>query len=363
MFIFKKIKISVLISFTLITMFLLVFKSHIIIDGISNGINISINTLIPSLFPFIVLSCFIVFSNCYIYIGYLFYPLTKFVFKIPSFLGSIIFLGLIGGFPVGAKNIATLYEQKKINKQTANLLLGFCINAGPSFIVTGVGIKMLNSFSIGVALFISSTLSSLIIGVILMRRLDINSNNELKKITLKKNNMSLTTAFCESVNVAVKSMASICSFVVVFCGLISLITSMNIENSILKSILLALLEVTYSCSFSAFNNTYLSLTLICFSISFCGLSVIFQIKHILKDCDLSLQYFYFTRIPHFILSYIIFVAILYFSPSSSPVFSPSDIVVTGVSTNSFYGILFLVFSIITLLFSLENSIKKIRSNV
>lgn len=356
MFTIKRFKIITLTAISILAIYILIFFSNDVIAGINNGINISIKTLVPSLFPFIVLSCFIVLSNSYIYIGYLFLPLTKFIFKIPSFLGSIIFISLIGGFPIGAKNIVTLYEQQKISKKTANALLSFCVNAGPSFLITGVGIKMFNSYTVGLYIFLSSTLASLILGVFMMRINNDNYNN----LNVNKNNSNLSYAFCESVNIAVKSMTSICSYVIVFCCIIELVNKILFNNNILNAFIYSIIEVTYSCNFLSYNLTGFPFLLLCFSTSFCGLSIIFQIKHILKNTDLSLKYFYILRIPHFILNYIIFITLITLTPIEKTVFSPSDIVVTGVNNNSFYGFLFLCLAIISLLYYIENFIQKIK---
>lgn len=70
------------------------------------------NILIPSLFPFMVLSTFIVKSGIADALGKFLSPVTKRLFHTDGSVGVVILLGLTGGFPVGAKGVATLYSEK-----------------------------------------------------------------------------------------------------------------------------------------------------------------------------------------------------------------------------------------------------------
>ena len=72
-------------------------------NGASNGISYCLYTLVPSLFPFMVLSSFIIHSGISKFIGKLLQPVIQFLFYLPGSAGSVIIMSMIGGYPVGAR--------------------------------------------------------------------------------------------------------------------------------------------------------------------------------------------------------------------------------------------------------------------
>lgn len=110
----------------------LILDSRVALNGARSGVELCIKTVIPSLFPFFVLS--MILADI----------LTE--YKTPSqeklawFLGippsgvSVLVPAVLGGYPVGAKCIGDLYQQNQLTRQDAEHLLSFCSNAGPSFL-------------------------------------------------------------------------------------------------------------------------------------------------------------------------------------------------------------------------------------
>ncbi|MGN0470971.1 MAG: nucleoside recognition domain-containing protein, partial [Acutalibacteraceae bacterium] len=72
-------------------------------EGVKNGLNYSANLLLPSLFPFMVLSSFVIRSGFSEFIGKALSPVIKFLFGLPAICSSAIILSFVGGFPVGAQ--------------------------------------------------------------------------------------------------------------------------------------------------------------------------------------------------------------------------------------------------------------------
>ena len=127
-------KKSRVLQITLSVVILIVFiiDPNTASSGVAEGIDMCLKVIIPSLFPFFVVSTYL---NAILF-GY---PIPAIqciakLLQIPIGGESILLLGLIGGYPVGAKLIADLYYTNKIDKQTAHILLGYCNNAGPAFI-------------------------------------------------------------------------------------------------------------------------------------------------------------------------------------------------------------------------------------
>ena len=119
----------------LLLLFLLRFPSEALAAS-RNGMNLWLNTLIPTLLPFMIL------TNVLIYTGaaeYLSDPLRIFwkkAFGISPSGACAFLLGLLCGYPMGAKTVSDLYSCKRINKQEAEYLLTFTNHASPVFVYT-----------------------------------------------------------------------------------------------------------------------------------------------------------------------------------------------------------------------------------
>ena len=101
-------------------MLILILDSKTALRGAADGIELCLKTVVPSLFPFFVLSAALMQSCQGSALGIL----------IPAFLG---------GYPVGAQTVYQAYLSGAISKRDAEKLLAFCNNAGPAFLFGMVG--------------------------------------------------------------------------------------------------------------------------------------------------------------------------------------------------------------------------------
>ena len=112
-------------------MLVLIFDSSLALEGAQNGINLCIRTVIPSLFPFILLSMLltreITGTNRWLR------PVTE-CLGIPYSAQTLLIPAFLGGYPVGAKCIYDLYRGEQLQQNQAERLLCFCSNAGPAFL-------------------------------------------------------------------------------------------------------------------------------------------------------------------------------------------------------------------------------------
>lgn len=115
-----------------IAMLVIILDAKCATESAKEGIDLCLRTVIPSLFPFFVLSAMLNSSLLGISIPLL-RPLSK-ICHIPDGAESLLLLGYTTGYPVGAQVISQAYRQKSIPASTAQHLLGFCNNAGPAFI-------------------------------------------------------------------------------------------------------------------------------------------------------------------------------------------------------------------------------------
>lgn len=110
----------------------LIFDSEAAAAGAAEGLELCIKTVIPSLFPFFVLSS--VLTGTLAKADFAALRIPGRALGIPENATPILIPAFLGGYPVGAKCIGDLYQRKQLSRQEAQRLLAFCSNAGPSFL-------------------------------------------------------------------------------------------------------------------------------------------------------------------------------------------------------------------------------------
>lgn len=287
----KIINIPVVVIIVIIGFCLLRFPA-VVSDGITNGLYLCAGVVIPSLFPFMVLSSFLVKSGFCTKFGFLFEPFTRLLFKLPGCTAGAIFMSLIGGFPVGAKMTYELFESHQITMAQARRMMLFCINAGPAFVINAIGFALLGSSKIGIILFASLCITSILIGIVISITDDYEDLSPMFKYPADAKNKKLAFAFTNSVSDGAQSIFSVCVWVILFSCLGSLLSLMPINENTAIS-LKCLLEVTSGCSAAAGN---FDITVIAFILGWAGLCVHCQILQYLQGVGVNIIHFFISRI-------------------------------------------------------------------
>ncbi len=100
--------------------------------------------MVPTLFPFMMISSIMVYSGADLELGRMLSLPLKRIYKYSTYGLYAIFMGFFCGFPMGAKVVSELCENKKLSKEEAVSLLGFCNNIGPAYFL-GIIIPMLHA--------------------------------------------------------------------------------------------------------------------------------------------------------------------------------------------------------------------------
>lgn len=304
------------------------------------------NILIPSLFPFMVLSSFIITSGLAEIIGRYLSPVTKRIFNTGGATGSVILLGMCGGFPVGAKGVATLYNENKIDLNTAKALSMFLVAGGPGFVVCVVGSTLYNSVTTGLILWASQIVAQIILGIFACRGLKYTQANESKA---KK--APISNAIVEATESGIHSMFSLCGMVIIFSSflglcedlhiidyLIILLGALGIPENIGQCLLNSLWEVTKGCSSCCDLSVPLWLT--AFALGWGGICVHFQVYSLTSSINIPKIKFTLYRLAQGVISAIISAVVFtFYTPSQATYNSQNSI---PIVCNSYIGSIALV---------------------
>ncbi|NLK40199.1 MAG: hypothetical protein GX303_08195 [Clostridiales bacterium] len=282
----------------------------VVIDGATKGLVICTRTIIPSLFPFMVLSEMITGSDIAEIIGRgagrLFTPL----FKISGTGFCSFLLGALCGFPIGARSAVSLYEQGKLGREETERLIAFSNLTGPAFIIGGIGFTLWKSIPFGVLLYTVQIISAIIVGLLLTLTVPKKERcyNKNPLASPPANPPSLSCLITEGVSKASISILSVCGYVVFFLVMSRvIITSLSgiTENSVIISFVYSLFEVGSGSAMSAAvggEDIVKGAALVAFTVGWSGLSVHFQTMHFTGAHQLSLKRYFYGKLLSGILS-------------------------------------------------------------
>ena len=117
----------------------LIIFSKTNLNAAKNGLILWANSIVPTLFPFFVATELLSHTNFTYYLGKLLNPFMKPLFNIRGEGAFGLIMGIISGYPVGAKIAANFRKNNICSKEECERLLSFTNNSGPLFIIGTVG--------------------------------------------------------------------------------------------------------------------------------------------------------------------------------------------------------------------------------
>jgi len=142
----KKYIFTIFIS--ILVLFCIIAPSNMI-SATKSALTLWATIIIPSLFPFMILADLIQKTALPFLFQKMFSPIMKLIFKLPGISILAVFLGMTGGYPIGAKVTVDLLSKNEITKNDANHLIMFVNNTGPLFMLGAVGIGLYKNVYIG----------------------------------------------------------------------------------------------------------------------------------------------------------------------------------------------------------------------
>lgn len=127
-------KNAISITFVLFTIFLVIFsKSNL--TAAKNGLKLWANNVVPSLLPFFIATNLLSHTNVIKYVSKACNKFMRPIFNVPGECAYAFILGLISGYPVGAKIVTDLKDNNLCTTEEAERMLCFTNNSGPLFII------------------------------------------------------------------------------------------------------------------------------------------------------------------------------------------------------------------------------------
>ena len=341
---FKKLLFPVFLC--LFTFGLIIFSKQNLI-ATKNGLILWANSIVPALLPFFITTELLMHTPIVKYLGKLLDKFMRPIFNVPGVGSFPLIMGIISGYPTGAKIVSNYKDNNICSVAECERLLAFTNNSGPLFIVGTVGISIFGDTRIGLLLLTIHIISSILVGIIFRfwkykdKSISYTKSNNISN----SSNISLSNLgeiLAMSITKSVNTIITIGGFVVIFSVLLSIFeqtkilnVSVNFLHEIfnidlygLKALISGLFEISNGLSkLSIISNSHASNSIIVasFLLGFGGLSVLLQVLSIISKSNLSIKPYLYGKLLHGIIASIITFFIInnfnFFAIDISPIFS------------------------------------------
>ena len=195
----------------------LCFSGGAVMESARAALAVCASTILPSLFPFFVLSILLSRLGMPQRLGKRLAPLAGRLFGISGAGLTALPVGLLGGYPMGAACVAELLAQSEIDRDEAERLLLFVNNSGPAFLVGAIGIGVFGSVKAGLLLYAAHAAAAVLTGLLFSRP------GSSSRPVASTPGESFAAAFPAAVRQAVGAVLTVCGFVVCFSVLLGLL--------------------------------------------------------------------------------------------------------------------------------------------
>lgn len=325
-YIFKLKQLLLPVILTVFTACLVIF-SNTNLSAAKNGLVLWANSIVPSLFPFFVATELLSHTNFTYYLGKILNKFIKPIFNVRGEGSFAFIMGIISGYPIGAKIAANFRQNGICTKEECERLLSFTNNSGPLFIIGTVGITMFGNSTIGILLLITHLLASITVGFIFrFWKYNVNSQvirnnsyiNSKDNITLSNLGGIIGTSITSSIN----TILLIGGFVVLFSVIISILQTsqlldvfanclnpifnlLHIPEKFSTGFISGILELTNGlniiCNIPE-KNLSINIIMASFLLGLGGISILLQIWSTIAKTDLSIKPYILGKLLHACIS-------------------------------------------------------------
>ncbi len=276
-------------------------------DAISymrEGLTLCSRVVVPSLFPFMVLSGLFVELGCADVLASLFSRPMRFLFGISGEGAAAPLMGALCGFPIGASTAHKLYRSGRISRAEMSYLLAFSNIPGSAFLISAVGSALWGDSRFGLALYIIQIAAAIIIGVF-MRLFFPLPKSEMKKQPVDRPSFGVR-CFSKVISDAASSMIGVCALVLFFASFVGALFSLleRFEMSAaVSSLIYGFFEMSGAVGEAAMiENRALGMVITALICGWSGLSIHFQIISICIEDGVSFVPYFSAKAAQALLS-------------------------------------------------------------
>lgn len=244
-----------------------ILDSRTAVNATLQGLELCIKTVIPGIFPILYLSSAI--SN---ELKSFSIPHLEHLLRMPAGTAGYFIIGLLCGYPVGAKLLQNAADRGDIDRSTAARMISFCNNASPAFIV-GILSSLFSSGWIAIIMWLIQIIASFLVGSI------IPGTGSAHKLAEHPHDSSLGKTMLESL----KATTVICGWIILFGVFLSYIQIPIIHRlgNISNAMISGLLELTNGIhALGKIRSDAIRFTMSAVLLSFGGVCVILQTKSV-----------------------------------------------------------------------------------
>ncbi len=279
-------------------------------ESAKDGLLLWFHTVVPTLLPFLILSNFMIFFKITSYVSQIFAPILCPLLRISKNACYPVVLGMLSGYPLGAKTCNDFVQEQLISKKEGNNLILLCNNASPMFLTYYVSCYCLNAENRQYIYYGIVILSSFLT-FILFRLLSPSSDS--KTFSESPDYIQNTeTNFLPFLDKAIVNSALILvkvgGYIILFSILAKQIISIPFFPVPVKSSIGAIFELTVgSRSLSALTmlSSQTKTALILSLSSFGGLSALLQTKSVILSSRLSIKRYFVGKCVSALLTYLL----------------------------------------------------------
>lgn len=190
----------------------LITASPSVLQSASRGLRLCGELIVPSLFPFFVVSSLLARLGLPRVLGGWLDPPAK-KLGVSGAGTTALLIGLTGGYPMGAAYLAELTERGQLPERETEKLLGFCNNSGPAFLAGAIGAGVFASPRVGLLLYAAHALAALLAALLL------RSDGECAPAAESPPAPPVprfSRALSEAVQASVPAVLNVCGFVILF---------------------------------------------------------------------------------------------------------------------------------------------------
>lgn len=245
------------------------------------GFSLWAKCVLPSLFPFIILSLTLVKTGIAERVSLPLKRVTGF-FNLPANAPACFLMSICSGYPAGSRILAEFYEGGALTKEDVDKLAPLCSTSGPLFIIGSVGFSMFGNKETGLWIFAAHALSALLFTLVYCRFRP-KSRALPRKMPKPEQNLLYSVFYGGVVSVAVAGgfiaffyvAAKILSDFGAFEPLAAILSPL-MGKDVADAFILGLAEITSGCKALSNCSTPLAAPLAGFIITFGGISIIMQ---------------------------------------------------------------------------------------